>query len=386
MSRAPFLDQAFGMDRLAWAHKWLGFATVWLIAGHVALTVAGFALGDRAGFPRRGGHARHHVPVHPPRSWRRSCCSWWSRSARSGASRRRMAYETWFTHAPVRLPRRRARVRAPGRRRLGLRERHRRARVLDRALRRRARTPRRIPRRRTHRHLRPPPACRLANVVPEAPGVVSIYLTGRDLDRLPVRAGQYFLFRFLTVLRAGIARTPSRSAPAPNGRYLRITVKDLGDWTAQAADRVGRHAGLHRGPVWGPHRRPADPAEGPPRGRWRGDRPAPLDARGLPGRSGRHGRRLPRPARRRDRLPPPSSITSPARAGRPSTTSSAGVVSPGAPRPSLSARRRSRRSSPTPPIWMPTSAAPPPSWRRHAPASGRSGCPHDRIHLENFAY
>ena len=39
---------------------------------------------------------------------------------------------------------------------------------------------------------------RVANVVREGPGVVSIYLTGRDLDRLAIRSGQYLVCRFLT--------------------------------------------------------------------------------------------------------------------------------------------------------------------------------------------
>ena len=34
MSRSPWLDQLFGMDRLAWAHRWLGFATVGLLVVH----------------------------------------------------------------------------------------------------------------------------------------------------------------------------------------------------------------------------------------------------------------------------------------------------------------------------------------------------------------
>ena len=38
-------------------------------------------------------------------------------------------------------------------------------------------------------------------MVKEAPGVVSLYLTGRELDRLEVRAGQYFRWRFLTPRR-----------------------------------------------------------------------------------------------------------------------------------------------------------------------------------------
>jgi predicted ferric reductase len=69
---------------------------------------------------------------------------------------------------------------------------------------------------------------RVASVVPEAPGVVSVYLTGRDLERLPVRSGQYFVFRFLT--RDGWWRGhPYSLSSAPNGRWLRITVKALGD-------------------------------------------------------------------------------------------------------------------------------------------------------------
>ena len=34
MSRSPWLDETFGMDGLAFAHRWLGFATVWLLLGH----------------------------------------------------------------------------------------------------------------------------------------------------------------------------------------------------------------------------------------------------------------------------------------------------------------------------------------------------------------
>jgi predicted ferric reductase len=72
----------------------------------------------------------------------------------------------------------------------------------------------------------------VANVVQEGPGVVSIYLTGRDLDRLPVRAGQWFRLRFLT--RTGWYRAhPFSISAAPNGMYLRFTVKDLGDYTSQ---------------------------------------------------------------------------------------------------------------------------------------------------------
>ena len=44
MSRAPWLDAAFGRDRLADTHRWIGFATVWLIVGHAIFTTIGFAM------------------------------------------------------------------------------------------------------------------------------------------------------------------------------------------------------------------------------------------------------------------------------------------------------------------------------------------------------
>jgi ferredoxin-NADP reductase len=69
---------------------------------------------------------------------------------------------------------------------------------------------------------------RVSAVVPEAPGVASIYLAGRDLGRLPVRSGQYFL------TRDGWWRGhPFSLSSAPNGRWLRITVKALGDDSAR---------------------------------------------------------------------------------------------------------------------------------------------------------
>jgi ferredoxin-NADP reductase len=38
---------------------------------------------------------------------------------------------------------------------------------------------------------------RVAAVVIEAPGVVSVYVTGHNFHRLPARAGQFFNWRFL---------------------------------------------------------------------------------------------------------------------------------------------------------------------------------------------
>ena len=46
MSRSPWLDGLFGIDRIAGWHRWLGFATVDLIVAHVVFTTAGYALAD----------------------------------------------------------------------------------------------------------------------------------------------------------------------------------------------------------------------------------------------------------------------------------------------------------------------------------------------------
>ncbi|MEA2828267.1 MAG: hypothetical protein QOG43_2706 [Actinomycetota bacterium] len=71
---------------------------------------------------------------------------------------------------------------------------------------------------------------RVADVVDEAPGVFSVYVTGRDLEGVRAQAGQFFLWRFLTRDRWWQAHPFSLSA-APDGEALRITVKDLGDYT-----------------------------------------------------------------------------------------------------------------------------------------------------------
>jgi ferredoxin-NADP reductase len=73
----------------------------------------------------------------------------------------------------------------------------------------------------------------VAEVTPEGPGVVSLRITGRRLDRMDAHAGQFFLWRFLTRHAWGTAHPFSLSA-APEGDSLRITVKGLGDHTARA--------------------------------------------------------------------------------------------------------------------------------------------------------
>jgi len=74
----------------------------------------------------------------------------------------------------------------------------------------------------------------VAMVVPEGPGVASIFLTGDRLDDLRAEAGQFFRLRFLH--RDGWWQShPFSLSAAPNGRYLRFTVKDVGDHTSSLA-------------------------------------------------------------------------------------------------------------------------------------------------------
>jgi predicted ferric reductase len=93
---------------------------------------------------------------------------------------------------------------------------------------------------------------RVTSVVPEDEHgrVVSVYLSGRRLDRLPVSAGQFLNWRFLTGPGWTRAHPYSLSA-APDGRSLRITVKALGDGSAL----VSRLRPGLRALIEGPHGR-----------------------------------------------------------------------------------------------------------------------------------
>jgi predicted ferric reductase len=228
MARTPWLDQAFGIDRLATAHRWIGFATVWLIGAHGVFTTLGYAMADGTSilgeawtilttfdFVLLGTIGFGLFVAVGITSMR--------------IARARLSYESWFLvhllaylaialgflhqlfvgadfmHDPL------ARIywsalyvvaaalvlafRVAGPIRLNLRH-----------------------------------GFRVARVVHESPGVVSIYVTGRHLERLPVRSGQYFIWRFLDGRRPWTGH-PFSISSAPNGEWLRTTVKALGDDT-----------------------------------------------------------------------------------------------------------------------------------------------------------
>jgi predicted ferric reductase len=226
MARSPWLDQAIGPDRLAWAHRWIGFATIWLIGGHVALTLTGWALGDGNNVV---SEAIDLAAGYPYVLWGIVGFVLFLMVGFSSmaAARRRMSYETWywlhiytylaiglaflhqlfvgadFTHDPLAAIYWIALYVATASLvvvfRLGqplvLYARH---------------------------------GFQVGGVVDEGPGVASLYVTGRDLDRLPVRSGQFFVVRFLRGHDWWRAHPYSISS-APNGTWLRFTVKALGD-------------------------------------------------------------------------------------------------------------------------------------------------------------
>jgi predicted ferric reductase len=72
---------------------------------------------------------------------------------------------------------------------------------------------------------------RVAEVVEEGPGVVSLLITGRKVERLNVQPGQFFLWRFLA--RDSWWASHPFSLSAPNDGSLRITVKALGDFSGR---------------------------------------------------------------------------------------------------------------------------------------------------------
>ena len=95
---------------------------------------------------------------------------------------------------------------------------------------------------------------RVTKMVREGPDVVSVWMKGRNLNRLPVAAGQFFTWRFLT--GPGWTRGhPYSLSAVPTDNTLRITVKDLGDGSGALArvrrgTRVaieGPYGRLHRG-------------------------------------------------------------------------------------------------------------------------------------------
>lgn len=69
---------------------------------------------------------------------------------------------------------------------------------------------------------------RVESVIEESPDVYSVIMKGRNLAKLGAEGGQFFEWRFLSKGHFLVAHPYSLSA-APTARYMRITVKGLGD-------------------------------------------------------------------------------------------------------------------------------------------------------------
>jgi predicted ferric reductase len=234
LARLPWLERLVGLDRLSIWHRWNGHATLDLILAHVVLIVWGYALMDRIPLGKEistmlGGG------IYPGMITATVGTGLLVAVVASSVviAKRRLRYETWYlvhlsAYAGIALgwfhqiPTGNELVldhvaadywRALYVATIALLVGYRVLVPLANALRFRL---------------------RVAEVVHEGPGVVSLRITGHRLDRLGARAGQFFVWRFLSRGRWWTAHPFSLSA-APDGRSLRITVKALGDHTARLA-------------------------------------------------------------------------------------------------------------------------------------------------------
>jgi predicted ferric reductase len=76
---------------------------------------------------------------------------------------------------------------------------------------------------------------RVEKIVHEGPGVTSIIMKGRKLDKLAAQGGQFFGWRFMQKGLWWISHPYSLSAE-PTDKYLRVTVKELGDHSKMVKD------------------------------------------------------------------------------------------------------------------------------------------------------
>ena len=229
MSRIGWVERVIGFDRLAVWHRWTGFATVVLLVVHAVTITLGYAAGaHRTVLGETGDFVRHYPDVLMSIVGLVLFIAVGVASVR--AVRSRVSREAWYAvhlYAYLAVALSFAHQLAVG------------TDFADDTLARvwwialyvlvggailSWRVARPILFNARHR-------LRVHDVRVEAADVVSLYLSGRELDRVQAAAGQWFLWRFLTGTRWAKAHPFSLSA-APDGQLLRITVKALGDDTA----------------------------------------------------------------------------------------------------------------------------------------------------------
>lgn len=230
MARIPVLEGAFGQDRLAHLHRVVGFTSFNLMLGHIVLITWGYAAGKLGRIPATFWGLITDYPG-MLLALAGTACLVMLVVTSIRAARARLRYESWhllhlyaYLGVGLALPHQlwtgQELLTSKGATvfwwglwglaagavlvwRIGL------------------------PLWRSARH-----RIRVTSVVPEADGAVSVYMTGRRLDRLPAEPGQFFVWRFLNGTGWTRAHPYSLSA-SPDGRSLRITVKEFGDGSAR---------------------------------------------------------------------------------------------------------------------------------------------------------
>jgi predicted ferric reductase len=248
MARVPLVERAFGQDRLARWHRWTGFSSFSLMLAHVVLITLGYAATAHANvFAELWNLVVTYPGMLLATAGTVALVMVVGTSIR--AARRRLRYESWhllhlyaYLGVGLALPHQlwtgtdfvgspmstaywwtlyAAAAGAVLVYRIGL------------------------PLWRNWQH-----RLTVSHVVAEGPGLTSVYLRGRRLDRLPVRAGQFFQWRFLD--GPGWSRThPYSLSATPHTGVVRITVKDRGDGSA----RVSRLRPGTRALIEGPYGR-----------------------------------------------------------------------------------------------------------------------------------
>jgi predicted ferric reductase len=235
LARIPAVERLVGFDRLSIWHRWNGHACIDLVLAHVVFSIWGYALLDRVSLPKEistmlgggiypgmitatvgtvllmGVVASSLVIVR-----RRLRYEWWHAVHLTAYAGIALA---WFHQIPTGNELVLDKVAADYWKGLYLATLV--LLVVFRLL---------IPLGASFRH-----RLRVVGVVEEAPGVVSLQIEGRRLDRLSARAGHFFIWRFLAGGRWWTAH-PFSLSRAPDGRSLRITVKALGDHSARVGD------------------------------------------------------------------------------------------------------------------------------------------------------
>lgn len=226
MARVPFLERAFGQDRLARLHRLTGFTSFNLMLAHLVAITWGYADGRLAGTPRMLWGLTVDYPGMLLAVAGTGCLVMVVVTSVK-AARRRLRYESWhllhlyaYLGVGLALPHQlwtgQQFVSSPSRTvfwwtawavSAGS--------VLAWRIGHPLWTNLRL-------------QLRVTKVVDEGDGVWSVHLTGRELHRLRVEPGQFFTWRFLTGPGWSRANPYSLSA-APDGSSLRITVAGVGD-------------------------------------------------------------------------------------------------------------------------------------------------------------